>query len=190
MMRQQNQLVNKAFSTGRGKFVMPGRLAGKKALEMNTLWNVDRNRAVSTRSMKIVLYYLTIVLLCKFDTSSRAQDATSSVERTVKSASNKDTRIGLYLNVLPDCTSGPLPTIRLVSPPASGKVVVKSAKVKATNYKTCLALEVPAYAAFYKSQPDFIGDDVLTIEVKYEGGRTEVQKITVNVSGPGAQQKI
>lgn len=108
----------------------------------------------------------------------------------MKSAANKDTRIGLYLNVLPDCSSGPLPTIRLVNPPVSGKVTVKSAKVKATNYKACLALEVPAYVAFYKSQPDFVGDDVLTIEVKYAGGRTEIQKITINVSGPGAQQKI
>lgn len=119
-----------------------------------------------------------------------AEDAPSPVERTVKSASNKDTRIGVFINVLPDCTSGPLPTIRLVNAPASGKVIVKSAKVKATNYKSCLALEVPAYVAFYKSQPDFIGDDVLTIEVKYAGGRTEIQKITVNVAGPGAQQKI
>jgi len=30
----------------------------------------------------------------------------------------------------------------------------------------------------------------LTIEVKYAGGRTEIQKITVNVVGVGAQQKI
>jgi hypothetical protein len=69
-------------------------------------------------------------------------------------------------------------------------VVVKTAKVKATNYKACLALEVPAYVAFYKSSPEFLGNDVLTIEVKYLGGRTEIQKITVNVVGPGAQQKI
>src|SRR6476661_8361438 len=119
-----------------------------------------------------------------------AQDAVQMVERSVKAAPNKDTQIGVYLNVLPDCTSGPLPTIRLASPPASGKVVVKTAKVKATNYKACLALEVPAYVAFYKSPPEFVGDDVLTIEVKYLGGRTEIQKITVNVVGPGAQQKI
>jgi hypothetical protein len=92
--------------------------------------------------------------------------------------------------VLPDCTSGPLPTIRLASPPTAGKVVVKTAKAKATNYKACLALEVPAYVAFYKSPPEFLGDDVLTIEVKYAGGRTEIQKITVKVNGPGAQQKI
>jgi hypothetical protein len=119
-----------------------------------------------------------------------AQEQSRVVERTVKSVPNKDTQIGVYLNVLSDCTSGPLPTIRLVSPPASGKVVVKTAKVKATNYKACLALEVPAYVAFYKSPPDFLGNDVLTIEVKFAGGRTEIQKITVNVAGVGAQQKI
>ena len=119
-----------------------------------------------------------------------AQEQSRTVERTVKSVPNRDTQIGVYLNVQPDCTSGPLPTIRLVSPPAAGKVVVKSAKVKATNYKACLALEVPAYVAFYKSPADFLGNDALTIEVKYAGGRTEIQKITVNVIGIGGGQKI
>jgi hypothetical protein len=119
-----------------------------------------------------------------------AQSAIQSVERSVKAVPNKDVQIGLYINVRPDCTSGPLPTIRLASPPTSGKVVVKTAKVKATNYKACLALEVPAYVAFYKSPPDFLGADVMTIEVKFPEGRTEIQKITVNVAGVGAQQKI
>jgi hypothetical protein len=123
--------------------------------------------------------------------TATAQEAPAQlIERTVKALPNKDTQIGLYVNVLSDCTSGPLPTIRLASPPAAGKVVVKTAKAKATNYKACLALEVPAYVAFYKSPPDFLGKDVLTIEVKYAGGRTEIQKITVDVNGPGPQQKI
>src|SRR3954468_14340788 len=122
--------------------------------------------------------------------TSWAQSEIQTVERSVKAAPNKDTQIGVYVNVLPDCTSGPLPTIRLATPPNSGKVVVKTAKVKATNYKACLALEVPAYVAFYKSPPEFLGDDILTIEVKYPGGRIEIQKITVNVAGVGAQQKI
>ncbi|WGD49494.1 hypothetical protein QA641_28160 [Bradyrhizobium sp. CB1650] len=139
--------------------------------------------------MKVLLSAV-VVMLCGIATPAWTEDAPAPVERTIKSAPNKDTRIGVYINVLPDCTSGPLPTIRLVNAPASGKVTVKSAKVKATNYKSCLALEVPAYVAFYKSQPDFIGDDVLTIEVKYAGGRTEIQKITVNVTSPGTQQKI
>ena len=113
-----------------------------------------------------------------------------TVERSVTAVPNKDTRIGVYLNVLPDCTSGPLPSIRLVNPPTASKVVVRAAKAKGTNYKACLALEVPAYVAFYKSPPEFLGDDVLTIEIKYAGGRTEIQKITVKVSGAGGQRNI
>jgi hypothetical protein len=136
------------------------------------------------------LFAAAAIVLTGFGGPALAEEQSRIVERTVKSVPNKDTQIGVYLNVLPDCTSGPLPTIRLVSPPASGKVVVKTAKVKATNYKACLALEVPAYIAFYKSPPEFLGNDVLTIEVKFAGGRTEIQKITVNVAGVGAQQKI
>jgi hypothetical protein len=124
------------------------------------------------------------------NTTEPALAQTQSVERSVRTAPNKDTQIGVYLNVQPDCTSGPLPTIRLATPPTSGKVVVKTAKVKATNYKSCLALEVPAYVAFYKAPADFLGNDVMTIEVKYSNGRTEIQTITVNVVGSGAQQKI
>ena len=137
-----------------------------------------------------VLYAASALLLASVATSTSAQEQSRVVERSVKSVPYKDTQIGVYINVQPDCTSGPLPTIRLISPPASGKVVVKSAKVKATNYKACLALEVPAYVAFYKSPADFIGNDFLTIEVKFAGGRTEIQKITVTVTGAGAQQRI
>ena len=137
-----------------------------------------------------VLFSAVALVLAGAATSASAEEQSRVVERTVKSVPNKDTQIGVYINVQPDCTSGPLPTIRLVSPPASGKVVVKSGKVKATNYKACLALEVPGYVAFYKSPADFLGNDFLTIEVKYPGGRTEIQKITVMVSGVGAQQKI
>ncbi|MCL2715468.1 MAG: hypothetical protein FWD68_13000 [Alphaproteobacteria bacterium] len=111
------------------------------------------------------------------------------VERKINASPNRDTQIGVYLNVKPDCSSGPLPTIRLSSPPSSGKVVVKRARLKATNYKACLALEVPAYVAFYKSQPQFSGSDAVTIEVTYPQGRTEIQKITVIV-GSGNEQKI
>src|SRR3954453_13038413 len=131
---------------------------------------------------------LLVAAIASWTGAANAQ--TKLVERSVKAPPNRDVQIGIYVNVLPDCTSGPLPTIRLATPPASGKVVVKTAKVKATNYKACLALEVPAYVALYKSPPEFLGDDILTIEVKYPGGRTELQKITVKVVGSGAQQKI
>ncbi|TXH80568.1 MAG: hypothetical protein E6Q77_10275 [Rhizobium sp.] len=125
-------------------------------------------------------FAMAVLLLSGMGTPTRAQDV-QTVERTAKGLSAKPIRVGVYLNVQPDCSSGTLPTIRLLSPPANGTVDVKRGKVTATNYKQCLALEVPGYVAFYKSKPDFIGVDVVTLEVKYPNGRTEVQKISVTV---------
>jgi hypothetical protein len=150
------------------------------------VWDAAQTELV----MRILCLGILLVSLIGGTGPSRAQSPAQSVERSVRALPNKDTQIGLYVNVRDDCTSGPLPTIRLVSPPASGKVVVKTARAKITNYKVCLALEVPAYIAFYKSASDFLGADIMTIEVSYPGGRTEIQKITVNVSGAAAQQKI
>jgi hypothetical protein len=167
-------LVNQQFS----------RFCGKEGTVLGDVEGVE---------MKTVFLLAFAALLGGSGTATAQNQAPNQaqvVERVIKAQPNRDTQIGLYVNVKPDCTSGPLPSIRLASPPSSGRVVVKSGEVKATNYKACLALQVPAYVAFYKSQPDFIGDDALTIEVKYPQGRTEIQKITVSVVGPGAQQKI
>jgi hypothetical protein len=113
----------------------------------------------------------------------------TTVERSAKGPTAKAIQIGVYLNVQPDCTSGTLPAIRLVAPPANGTVTLKRGKVTATNYKQCLALEVPGFIAFYQSKPDFVGTDMAIIEVKYPQGRTEVQRITINVgTGPGGQK--
>ena len=108
-----------------------------------------------------------------------------TVERTAKGQTDKDIRVGVYANILPDCTSGPLPTLRLASPPSHGKVTVKKGKLNGTNYKQCLALEVPGFVAIYRSAPGFSGTDVMVIEVAYPGGRSELQKITVEVRSSG-----
>jgi hypothetical protein len=43
--------------------------------------------------------------------------------------------------------------------------------------RICLALEVPAFVAFYRSRADFVGVDVLTLEVRFPDGKTQVQRI-------------
>lgn len=112
--------------------------------------------------------------------SAFAQERT--VERRANGQPGKSIRIGVYVNVKPDCTSGPLPMIRLAGPPEHGKVAVKRVKVQATNYRQCLALDVPGYIAFYQSQPGFSGSDRVTLEIKHPDGRIEIQKITVTVA--------
>ena len=125
--------------------------------------------------------FIILIAIVGLGASALAQDRT--VERRAKGPSGANIRIGMYINVKPDCTSGPLPTIRLVGVPENGKVNVRRVNVQATNYRQCLALSVPGYIAFYRSRPGFSGTDRVTLEIKLPDGRTEVQKITVTVAG-------
>lgn len=134
--------------------------------------------------MKALLMGLAIALAGTTLCHGQDGEQVRTTERTVKVPQNKEMRVGVYFNLKSDCTSGPLPTIRLLTPPASGQVTVKNASVKATNQKNCLAFEVPGYVAFYKPTPDFLGQDALTLEIRTPGVATEIQKITVNVTGP------
>jgi hypothetical protein len=127
--------------------------------------------------------WLAGLIIASTSTSVSAQDQV--IERTVKVPSNKEIRVGVYVNLKPDCTSGPLPSIRLISPPEHGKVTVRQARVNATNYKQCLAVQVPGFVAFYQSAPQFSGTDSISLEVKTPGGRSVIQKITVLVGGAG-----
>jgi hypothetical protein len=128
-------------------------------------------------------------LLCGLTAHALAETQVRVVERAAKGPAGRDIRVGVYLNVLPDCSSGPLPSIRLSAAPHNGKVVVKRAKITATNYKQCLALQVPAFVAIYRSKPDFGGIDAMTIEVKYPNGRTEIQNIKVQVGGGAKHER-
>lgn len=94
------------------------------------------------------------------------------------------------MTIRKDCTSGPLPAVRLITPPAHGLVTVKQGRLRATNVKQCLGMELPAFVAFYRSAQDFIGQDNFTLEVTGSEGKTQLQRITVTIAKPTAGQGI
>ena len=116
----------------------------------------------------------------------QAQAQGDVAERQVKVAPGHDERVGVYTNIKPDCTGGPLPAIRLLVAPAHGSVTVKRGTLKATNFKQCLAAEVPALLAFYRPAANFNGNDEFELEITVQGGRKQLQHFRVDVSaGPG-----
>jgi hypothetical protein len=106
------------------------------------------------------------------------------VERFAKGQPGKDIRIGVYVNIEPDCTSGPLPAVRVISKPTNGAVTIKRGRISGTSYKHCVALEVPGRVALYRSNPGFTGVDIMTIEVRYPGTRAEMQRVTILIGEP------
>ncbi len=113
-----------------------------------------------------------------------------AMQREVKGKPDTDINAGIFATIRKDCTAGPLPAVRLVTPPAHGKVTVKQGKLRATNVKQCLGMEVPAFVAIYRSAKDFIGQDNFTLEVTGAGGKSQIQRITVTIMGAGASQGI
>ncbi len=134
-------------------------------------------------------YWLAVAILCLSAVGADAQ--ADRLERGVKAVAGHDVRVGIYINIRPDCTSGPLPAIRLVSAPAHGAVSVKRGTLKATNLKQCLGIEAPAFVAFYRAAADFNGADEFELEITFVGGRKRLQHFRVDVSTkPGAGQGI
>jgi len=126
-------------------------------------------------------------ILVALNTAAYAQ--TQSVERTIKAQGGRDVRLGIFASIRPDCTAGSLPTIRLKVPPKHGKVTVKQAKLRTTNFRQCLAVEVPAFIAIYRSVPDYTGDDVVVLEV-ISGAKIQVQRMTIKVKSRSNRQRI
>ncbi|HXX04826.1 MAG TPA: hypothetical protein VEJ37_10870 [Xanthobacteraceae bacterium] len=116
---------------------------------------------------------------------------TDNAVRDIKAAPGKDTRVGVYTNIAADCTTGPLPSIRLAVAPAHGTVHVRRGSLKATNFKQCLAIEAPALIALYHAADNFNGTDEFDLEIIFAGGRKQMQHFRVNVAGnPAGGQGI
>ena len=54
------------------------------------------------------------MILCTGTLAAYAQD--DVVERQLKAAPGRDARVGVFTDIRPDCTSRPLPAIRLAAP--------------------------------------------------------------------------
>jgi hypothetical protein len=115
---------------------------------------------------------------------------TPMVQRQIKGKPDTNINAGIFTTVREDCTAGPLPIVKLVTPPAHGRVTMKQGRLRATNLKQCLGVELPAFIAIYRSAKDFIGEDNFTLEVTGASGKSQIQRIIVTVMGAGASQGI
>jgi len=116
--------------------------------------------------------FAALLFICAFTHAAPAQ--TNPIEHNItdiKAFSGRDIRVGVYTSIQSDCTSGPLPTIRLASVPAHGIVTGKRATLKATNVKQRLAIDAPAFVAFYRAAQNCSGADDLELEVTFAAGR-------------------
>jgi hypothetical protein len=106
---------------------------------------------------------------------------TNSAYRSTDVVAGKRQRLGVYGNVQKDCTSGPLPTVRVVTPPKHGELNVRSGKLKAGRISRCPKLEATAQGIFYKPNPAYKGADEVSYEVKSASGKLESHTVRITV---------
>ena len=117
--------------------------------------------------------------LVLFATAALAQS--NSAYRSADAVAGKPHRLGVYGTVQKDCTSGPLPTIRVLMPPKHGDLNVRSGKLKAGRITRCPQLEATAQGIFYKANATFKGTDEVSYEVRSASGKVESHTVRVTV---------
>jgi hypothetical protein len=106
---------------------------------------------------------------------------TNSAYRSTDAVAGKPHRLGVYGNVQKDCTSGPLPTVRVVTSPKHGELNVRSGKLKAGRISRCPKLEATAQGVFYKANPTYKGADEVSYEVRSASGKVESHTVKITV---------
>jgi hypothetical protein len=123
-----------------------------------------------------------LVLACSLVLPGAAALAqTNSAHRSTDVVAGKSHRLGVYGNVQKDCTSGPLPTVRVVTPPKHGELNVRSGKLKAGRISRCPKLEATAQGVFYKANLTYKGADEVSYEVKSASGKLESHTVRITV---------
>jgi hypothetical protein len=128
---------------------------------------------------------LALICLLLLPAAVSAQAQAPMIERHFKGKPAANINVGIFASIHKNCTPAPLPTVRLLVPPAHGRVTVKQGRLRATNVKNCLAIESPAFVAIYRSERGFVGQDLFTFEIISQNGKSQLQKVTVTVMGAG-----
>jgi hypothetical protein len=105
----------------------------------------------------------------------------NSAYRSVDAVAGKSERLGVYGNVQKDCTSGPLPTIRVLSPPKHGELNVRGGTLKEGRIARCPKLAPKAQGIFYKASPGYKGPDEVSYEVRSASGKIEAHTVRITV---------
>jgi len=133
--------------------------------------------------------WTTAVLALLLLSGAAAYAQTRSTSRTLTVQDGRDVRLGIFASIRRDCTAGSPPSVRLVVPPNHGKVTVKNAKLRTTNFRQCLGVEAPAFVAVYRSVPDYSGYDLVVLEIK-SGTKVQIQKIIIKVETRADSRRI
>lgn len=100
--------------------------------------------------------------------------------------SGAESRIAAMNNVNADCTSGPIPDIRIVTPPINGQSRLEQIDYPLERPQNdprahCIGKPVVALGVFYKSNESYVGPDTMVVDVDFKSGTVRRFIFRINV---------
>jgi len=111
--------------------------------------------------------------------------AQTTVTRSETAPSGKSVRLVIAPNLKKDCSSGPLPEIKVVTAPKNGSLITKAGKIKTPAKYRCPGKEAAVQAIFYQSNAGYTGEDAVGVEIKNADGEVEKRDIRITVEAAG-----
>lgn len=123
-----------------------------------------------------------IALVLALGVGAFAAAAQDSRYRSAEAVTGRPLRIGIYGNVKKDCSAGPLPEVRVTTPPKHGTLAVRAGKVKTNRVANCPNLETPIQGVFYQANAGYAGVDEIGYEVKSAEGKVQSHTVRITVT--------
>jgi hypothetical protein len=104
--------------------------------------------------------------------------------RTVQVPAGATARLGSFSNLKPDCSPGPLPEIKVVTPAKTGVIAVRRRQGKLGPATRCPNADATAQIVSYKAKP-MPGQDEVAFQVTLPNGKVVLHTVVISVTeGP------
>lgn len=112
--------------------------------------------------------------------------ASAQTARTATIQPGKPARIAVVTALKNDCSVGAIGSIRVITAPRSGSIVVRGGELTTPASFRCPNKKTPVQALFYEPNRNFQGTDEISYETKNTDGVTETVTLKINVTSKPA----
>ncbi|MDB5591765.1 4-aminobutyrate aminotransferase [Enterovirga sp.] len=106
--------------------------------------------------------------------------AAAQTARTATIQPGKPARVAVVTALKRDCSLGEVGSIRVVTAPKNGSLVVRGGKLKTPANFRCPSVETPVQALFYEPNRNYQGADEIAYETRSTDG--SVQSFTLKIT--------
>lgn len=133
----------------------------------------------------LVAFASVIVAISVSGCVTTSADGVRQVSHDRTATSGHRERVGRAWHINPDCSTAGAPTIRIVEPPAHGKLTLVAEREVLTDAKgrfaKCNSLKLPVIGYYYQSIAGYSGSDRFTLRVSFGNGKVSDSIINIQV---------